>query len=231
MWSARDCSCTSLTSSHSTAPIRSITTTSVERELNLHDPRLATRPRVLTLSKADLLDPAPQLRHAARWSARLGPEVPVILTSAVNRCGARRSRPGAAATRGCRLAMAAAERVGATEGGAGLRALAEHRIYRPAADAGYEIEPSDRGSWRVSGPGVARLVARYDLDNDEALAHLERRLGGIGVVRALARQGFSPGTRSRSRGWRSSYIQRCRMRAAVQRRERPGSSDRNARRP
>ena len=40
---------------------------------------------------------------------------------------------------------------------------------------------------------MARLVARYDLDNDEAVAHLERRLEGLGVVRALERHGFQPG--------------------------------------
>ncbi|MGO9819913.1 MAG: Obg family GTPase CgtA, partial [Solirubrobacteraceae bacterium] len=37
------------------------------------------------------------------------------------------------------------------------------------------------------------LVARYDLGNDEALAHLERRLRGIGVLRALEAEGFQPG--------------------------------------
>jgi GTPase len=40
---------------------------------------------------------------------------------------------------------------------------------------------------------VARLVARYDLDNEEALAHLERRLQAIGVLNALEREGFQPG--------------------------------------
>jgi GTP-binding protein len=40
---------------------------------------------------------------------------------------------------------------------------------------------------------VARLVARYDLDNEEAVAHLERRLEGIGVIRALRDQGFQSG--------------------------------------
>jgi GTPase len=40
---------------------------------------------------------------------------------------------------------------------------------------------------------VERLLARYDLDNEEALAHLERRLRGIGVLSALAAQGFEAG--------------------------------------
>ena len=43
------------------------------------------------------------------------------------------------------------------------------------------------------GRGVALLVARYDLDNDEALAHVEGTLERIGVVRALEEAGFAPG--------------------------------------
>ncbi|MGN6168881.1 MAG: Obg family GTPase CgtA, partial [Solirubrobacteraceae bacterium] len=48
-------------------------------------------------------------------------------------------------------------------------------------------------SYSVSGDGVERLVARYDLDNEDALAHLEMRLRGIGVIDALEAQGFEPG--------------------------------------
>ena len=36
-------------------------------------------------------------------------------------------------------------------------------------------------------------MARYDLGNEDALAHLERRLRGIGVIRALEAEGFEPG--------------------------------------
>jgi GTP-binding protein len=45
----------------------------------------------------------------------------------------------------------------------------------------------------VDGEGIDRLLARYDLDNEEALAHLERRLKGIGVLRALEAEGFQAG--------------------------------------
>jgi GTP-binding protein len=45
----------------------------------------------------------------------------------------------------------------------------------------------------VSGAGVERVIARYDLDNEDALAHLERRLKGLGVLNALAEKGFEAG--------------------------------------
>jgi GTP-binding protein len=162
----------------------------IEREIALHDPRLAALPRILALSKADLVDPA--AREAARdsWRRRLGPDVPVIVTSAVARIGLdelagellRRVPP--------RDDPVEAEPLpGAGDGGA----IAEHRVFRPAADRGFRVQQIGEGSYRVSGRGVERLVARYDLDNEEAMAHLERRLRGIGVIAELESRGFQAG--------------------------------------
>jgi GTPase len=72
-------------------------------------------------------------------------------------------------------------------------ALAEHRVFRPAAPRAYTVKRTGDGSFSVTGAGIERLLARYDLDNEEALAHLERRLRGLGVLNALAAQGFEPG--------------------------------------
>jgi GTP-binding protein len=55
------------------------------------------------------------------------------------------------------------------------------------------VQRTGERSFRVTGAGIERLLARYDLDNDEALAHLERRLRGIGVIRELEANGFEPG--------------------------------------
>ena len=67
-------------------------------------------------------------------------------------------------------------------------------MFRPARRrALHRSNGLGEGSFRVSGAGIERLVARYDLDNDDALAHLERRLRGIGVIRALEAKGFEPG--------------------------------------
>jgi GTP-binding protein len=165
----------------------------VERELELHDPGLAALPRVLTLSKADLVQP--EVRAAAReeWSRRLEPGVPVIVASSVTGLGLDE------------LAQTLMDRVpievmeDETVGQAqalppdGTDGVAEHRVYRPAAGRGYQVERLGEHSWKVTGAGIERLLARYDLDNDEALAHLERRLRSIGVIRTLEAQGFEPG--------------------------------------
>src|ERR687887_1035696 len=49
----------------------------IERELAEHDPRLAELPRILALSKADLVPPETAEQAAAQWRDRLG--VPVIV--------------------------------------------------------------------------------------------------------------------------------------------------------
>ena len=71
--------------------------------------------------------------------------------------------------------------------------VAEHRVFRPAAGRGFNVERLDDGVFRVEGDGVERLLARHDLDNDEALAHVEGRLRRMGVISALEAQGFEPG--------------------------------------
>ena len=40
---------------------------------------------------------------------------------------------------------------------------------------------------------VDRLIARYDMESDEALAHVEQRLRRMGVIAALEARGFEPG--------------------------------------
>lgn len=173
----------------------------VERELALHDPRLAALPRVLAISKADLISASAAGALAAEWRERVGGEVPVLVTSAVSgeglgelgrelmrRVGVQEDGPEAGLTGG----------VGSGAGARGptvpaVEDLAEHRVYRPAAGRGFAVERTGEGAFRVTGPGIERLVARYDLENEEALAHVERRLRGIGVIRALEAKGFEAG--------------------------------------
>jgi GTP-binding protein len=165
----------------------------VELELSSHDPRLAALPRVIALSKADLVDAATGTAARLAWIDRVGPDVPVILTSSVTRTGLDEL------TREMlrRIPVASGEDLDgdrvSTEPLKAPAELAEHRVYRPAVPRAYRVERIGAGSYRVSGAGVERLVARYDLDNDDALAHLERRLKGIGVLSALEAHGFEAG--------------------------------------
>ena len=165
----------------------------VEHELASHDPRLAALPRILALSKADLVDAETAAAARAAWRARLGDDVPVLVTSAVSRVGL--DELAAELVRRVPETPADGEPGGGGPGVAPELAvdLAEHQVFRPAAPRAYEVRRTGEGTFAVTGTGVERLLARYDLDNEEALAHLERRLRGIGVLGALEAQGFEAG--------------------------------------
>ena len=148
-------------------------------------PRLAALPRILALSKADLVAPEEADAAAGEWRARLGDDVPVLVTSSA-------TRPGLDALARELLRRVPARRAGAG-GAAGEDEVAEYRVFRPAAGAAFEVERVGAGEYRVTGAAVDRLIARHDLENDEALAHVEQRLRRMGVIAALEARGFEPG--------------------------------------
>jgi len=170
----------------------------IERELATHDERLARLPRVLVLSKADLVPEQHVAAAIAQWSERLGAGVPVIATSSATGAGV-----GELAVELLRRTpeLAPAESVLRPDAGvsAGERAsegeteLAEHMVFRPAAASGFVVERAADGSFAVKGRGVERLLARYDVDNEDAMAYLEGRLRKIGVLSALEAEGFQAG--------------------------------------
>ncbi|MGZ4273825.1 MAG: GTPase ObgE [Solirubrobacteraceae bacterium] len=164
----------------------------VEHELAEHDPRLAALPRILALSKADLVDAQTAATARADWQERLGPDVQVLVTSSVSRVGL--DELAAELVRRVPETVPDAPAAVADAGEPVLDTdLAQHRVFRPAAPRSYEVRRTGEASFSVTGAGVDRLLARYDLDNEEALAHLERRLRGIGVLSALAAEGFEAG--------------------------------------
>ena len=55
------------------------------------------------------------------------------------------------------------------------------------------MERAGPGRFRVEGRAVERLVARHDLENEEALRHIEDRLRTMGVIARLEASGFTPG--------------------------------------
>jgi GTPase len=173
----------------------------IERELAAHDERLARLPRVLVLSKCDLVDQQRARQAVAQWRERLGEGVPVIATSSATGAGVRElanellgrvpaidsvaSADGDAAD-----GIANGSLTSAADGG---EALAEHMVFRPVADSGFSVERVGPRSFAVRGRGIERLMARYDVDNDDAMAYFEHRLRRIGVLRALQAEGFAPG--------------------------------------
>ncbi len=176
----------------------------IEHELAAHDERLARLPRVLALSKGDLVTEARAREAVTEWEGRLGGEVSVIVTSSATGAGlqelagellSRVTPRGASDEDGVdddAGALVLAAHTGQT-GDAGEEDLAEYMVFRPASDKGFQVERTRDGSFAVKGKGIERLLQRYDIENEDAMAYLEERLRRIGVLGALEAEGFEPG--------------------------------------
>src|SRR3954452_645925 len=158
----------------------------VEAEIASYGPGLARLPRVLALSKADLVPEERAPPAADEWRSRLGDAVPVIVTSSATATGLDDLRRAI-------VAGVPVEADTSTPDDAVPDVLAEHRVYRPAEAEEIVVERTGTGSFRVGGPRVERLMARHDIDNPDALAYVEERLRALGVIRRLEAAGFTPG--------------------------------------
>jgi GTP-binding protein len=157
----------------------------VEAELRLHGHGLAELPRILALSKVDLVREETTQAAAEAWSERLRESDvrAVIPTSAATGAGLDE------------LAAAIFAHVPPPERRPqdAVETAAAHRVYRPGRGDAFRIERAPSGAFRVAGEGIERLIARHDLDNEEALRYVEERLRTLGVIRALEGAGFEPG--------------------------------------
>src|SRR3954452_3974758 len=176
----------------------------IERELAEYDERLATLPRILALSKADLVSPEEAEVAATVWRERFAAEVPpreewepepdvtpVIITSSATGLGLDELKAEL---------LRRVPKLEDAELPPGLDAaddLEEHRTFRPSSGRrnakDFKVEQVEDGLWRVAGDSVDRLIARHDMETLDALAHVERRLHRMGVIRALEAEGFEPG--------------------------------------
>jgi GTP-binding protein len=153
----------------------------VRAELAGYGAGLESLPEIVALSKVDLIPEDEAGRLVEERRSRPGPLAVVAISSATG-----------AGLDDLRQAILIALPETAPEAHAG-DAQAEHRVYRPGEDEGFEIVPDGDGRWRVAGRGIEMLIARHDLENPEALDYLEDRLREIGVIAELERAGFEPG--------------------------------------
>jgi GTPase len=181
----------------------------VEAELREHGHGLAELPRILCLSKVDLVAPEAVGEAVAEWRERLGFRV---LSEEEQWAAGDDADAGVAQPTGERVLDVVAT---SSATGAGLDELrdaivravpaeemaevapeevvAEHRVYRPGANDAIGVERTDSGGYRVTGMRVERLLARHDLENEEAQRYVEDRLRTMGVIAALEAAGFEAG--------------------------------------
>ena len=152
----------------------------VEAELLEHGHGLAGLPRILCLSKRDLVPPERVEQAVSQWEARL--DIPVFATSAATGEGLDQLRD----------AIFAHVPEAEPQPAAGAQP-ATHRVYRPGEGDALRVEKVGPGSFRIEGGRVDRLIARHDIENEESLRYLEERLRALGAIKALEAAGFEPG--------------------------------------
>jgi GTP-binding protein len=161
-------------------PVRNHET--VQAELREHGHGLAELPQLLCLAKCDLLPPEQVSAASEEWRERTGGEV--IASSAATGAGLGE------------LATAIARRVppdAAPAPGAAGERPATHRVYRPGEAEEIRVERTGPHAFAVRGRRPERLIARHDVDNDEAMRYVEERLRALGVIKELEAAGFEPG--------------------------------------
>lgn len=148
----------------------------LEQELAQYSPAFAERPRQYAFNKADL----PENRERFEsLSGKLPPGAHLI---------------SGATGLGMRPLVEALWKDAAASRAAELEAEADNvppqREY--LFQAPFEIFPSG-GGFRVTGEKPLQAVSMTDFDNEEAVAHLQRRLEKMGIFKALKRMKARPG--------------------------------------
>jgi GTPase len=158
----------------------------VRAELLDHGAGLELLPELIVLSKLDLVPDDDAQAAVGEWTERLGRDaVRVLAVSSATGAGIEELRAA--------LLEAVPEAGEPLAPGREPEFEAEHIVYRPAGDQGFDVERVDDGVFEVRGRGIELLLRRHDLDNPEALAYLEQRLREIGVIAALRTAGFEAG--------------------------------------
>jgi GTP-binding protein len=155
----------------------------VRSELSGYGAGLGQLPEIIALSKTDMVPEEEAVRLVSVWRERHGSEVVAVLGIS--------AATGAGLDELGRAIFAALPEEPAPSRREEFEA--EHRVYRPGEDEGFDVVREREGRFRVTGTGIEVLIARHDLENPEALDYLEGRLREIGVIAELQRAGFEPG--------------------------------------
>jgi GTP-binding protein len=155
----------------------------INQELALYDAELATRPQLVALNKIDLRPDPAKVTEVESYLA--GESYRVFRISALTGEGLRQLMGAASLMLGELPAIEPAEPAEATP------PAPRRGRQRPRVEA---VEP---GLFEVSGGDIERVVIMTDLDNEDAVRYLHRRLEQMGVIRRLRELGAKDGDKVR----------------------------------
>ncbi len=155
----------------------------INRELAAYSERLAQLPQIVALNKVDLPDAAviaPEVRAALEAEGRQ-----VFSISAVTGEGVQS------------LINAAAQALDAARAAEAAQPVEEPiPVYQPTRtprEQPFEVEPAGEGQFVVRGKGVERIVAMTNLQNEDAVHSLQKKLEKMGVFNRLRAAGAKDG--------------------------------------
>jgi len=160
-------------------PIESIA--AIEAELAAHAEDLANRPTVLVGNKIDMEGAREASETLAAWAAEQ--ERAYFPVSAVTGEGMDSMMK----------AVGELVRTARLQVHVSAEPYQQVYVYNPPEDEDLEIEKTGRGEFMVHGKHIERMVVMTEIGNDEAVAHLQRRLRRAGVEQALVRSGAVDG--------------------------------------
>lgn len=154
----------------------------VRAELLAFEPALLERPQIVAFNKVDLA--------GGQWAAAAdGRATDVGFADPVASVGV-----SAVTGQGLDGLLAALERTLPAPVPRGDARADGPVVLRPGSDRAADFAVlRERGGWRIRGVALERLVAKADLDNDEAVAYLQQVMERAGVSNALRRAGAVPG--------------------------------------
>jgi len=156
----------------------------IDGELAAYADSLAARPQMVLGNKADVEGAKGASERVAAWCKEHGR--PYFEVSAATGEGiGPMARAVAEAVHELRERAAEAER--------GEEHAEATYAYAPAATREMTVTRASDGGWDVAGGGIERIVIKTDMNNEEAVAYLQRRLWKMGVEGRLRKAGAKDG--------------------------------------
>ena len=179
----------------------------VRHELEAFSPALAAKPRLLVLTKMDL----PGAEAAADEVSAEHPQAFRVAAQAGEGC-AELLRAAGAMVLEARAAEPERPQPAGDAGTGTSAAPGGHRAYRHRPSGARAFSVSREGdAFRVSGQQLEREAGMTDMESDDAVARLQRRLRRIGVDEALAAAGCSQGDTVRIGALEFEYVDDARV--------------------
>jgi GTPase len=153
----------------------------INQELTRYDPALAARPQLVALNKLDLLPPEEKV---------------AALEAYLKERGYRSFRISALSGEGVRPLMGQTA-VTLESLPVELEPEVEESVISAEEDRPLRVEMIEEGRFQVSGDRVERMLTMTDLENDDAVRYLHRRLEQAGVIHRLRLLGAKDGDKVR----------------------------------